>query len=302
MLRAGPLAHNLERYFLGPPDGPANVVIETTCASHALYSAVGDDSAMIGVDKTFFTGPFANTFGWRIPSGTLGPELGEVIMSSSIAITSRSIRSVDERSRVLRTDPTAPPFRAHDALPIFSSSLDGVVARQAVTVFVAESIPEKFGIQIGALPPEIWYTAAAGEGLSAPARDGDQIVWFYGHGRDNNNHFTSIDVFSAAFPLSNAPPVRRKIGTTKLRTMTEPIAGAGHVAYKSWLDAAHSMVLVLDSASGRTVQFTPPHDRTIGRLVWVNDQEVAIEIVDANRRTMSALLWRISLASMPVVP
>lgn len=299
MLRVSALPNGKERTYLGPPDGPARVVIETACAGG--HYAVGDDSAVLEAGHSFYTGPFSNDPTWDAPTAKLGSELGEVIFDPSLTVTGRSVRAVDARSRVLRTDPTTPLFKALEAQPIFKASLDGVVAKGDVAVFRAETIPEQLGVQVGSSAPVPWYTVARGEGVSAPARDRDTLYWLQGHGRDKNNVFTSIDVFSAPFPTSSARPIAKKVGATGLTTSNDPIAGAGRVAWRTWLDADHSAVDVLDVASSRTVRFTPPRDKTIGRLVWVDDREVAVEIFKAGSRSMTGRMqtWRIALAGLP---
>lgn len=314
LVRVAGLPDRHERYVLGPPDGPARVILDASCdASHGTQGgsfAVGADGALLSFDsrgeRTFFAGPFTDDPAWRAPAARLTEAaLGEAILNEPLTVSGRSIRAVDARQRLLRSSVAAGTFSARAAGPLFRGSLDHVVARGDVTVFRVETIPEAFGVQLGDAAPAIWLQPARGLGMSAPALDGSELYWLQGQGRDKNNGFSSIEVFSAAFPTSASPPSPRRIASTASTILSEPVAGAGHVAYEVLVGGGRTAVDVLDVASSRTVRFDPPASRSVARIVFVDAKELAVEVTDTARvRSMTAPMWtwRVELAGLPAAP
>jgi hypothetical protein len=312
LVRIAGLAGPRERYVLGPPDGPARMMLDASCAGGSGTQpgsfAVADDGALLSFDsrseRTFFAGPFADDPAWHSPVARLTEAaLGEAILNEPLTVSGRSIRAVDARQRVLRS--SAGTFSARAAGPRFRGSLDHAVARGDVTVFRVETIPEAFGIQIGDTAPTIWLQPAAGLGVSAPALDGNELYWLQGKGRDKNNGFSSIEVFSATFPTSASPPLPRRIASTASTILSEPAAGGGHVAYEVLVGHdGRAAVDVLDVATSRTVRFDPPASRTAARIVYVDAKELAVEVTEARGRSMTAPMWtwRVELAGLPAAP
>jgi hypothetical protein len=313
-VRIAGLADHHERYVLGPPDGPARLMLDASCAGgHGTQPgsfAVSGDGALLSFDslgdRAFFAGPFSDDPVWHAPAAHLTQSaLGEAILNEPLTVSGRSIRAVDARQRVLRSSPTAGSFSAQAAGPLFRGSLDHAVARGDVTVFRVETIPEAFGIQVGDTAPALWFQPAAGQGVSAPAIDASELYWLQGKGRDRNNGFSSIEVFSAPFPTSSSPPSPRRIASTATTILSEPTAGAGHVAYEVLVDPdRRAAVDILEVATSRTVRFEPPASKTVARIVYVDAKEVAVEVTDARERSMTSPMWtwRITLAGLPSAP
>jgi len=274
--------------------------------------AIGADGAALEIhgpagETSFLAGPFTTDAAWQAPAASFGPtEFGEVILGAPPAVADRSIRAVDARMRVFRSTPSTGAFKTWPVGSQFRVGLEQAVARGDTTLFLSESIPEVIGAQIGAAAPAAWYTAPAGGGVSAPAIDDATVYVLVGAGRDKNNGYTSVEVFSAPLPTSTpaAPAALRRVGATSLHAMDAPIAGAGHVAWRVWLDPDHTAVDVLDVASSRRVRFTPPPARRVGRLVYVDDAELAVVVVDAANRSMTAptWTWRVRLDALPSAP
>jgi len=314
LVRVAGLPDRHERYVLGPPDGPSRVILDASCDSiHGTQGgsfAVAADGALLSFvsrgERTFFAGPFGDDPAWRAPAARLTEAtLGETILNEPLTVSGRSIRAVDARQRVLRSSVAAGTFAARAAGPLFRGSLDHVVARGDVTVFRVETIPEAFAVQLGDAAPAIWLQPAPGLGVSAPALDGGDLYWLQGQGRDKNNGFSSIEVFSAAFPTSASPPSPRRIASTASTLLSEPVAGGGHVAYEVLAGAGRTAVDVLDVATSKTVRFDPPASRSVARIVYVDAKELAIEVTEAARvRSMTAPMWtwRVELAGLPAAP
>ncbi len=296
-----------ERYVLGPPDGPPRLVMKLKCPTGTAAGpmVVGADGAALEIATAhqfdFLAGPFAPSPAWAAPAARISEaKLGETILDQPFALAGRSVRAVDARERVLRSSPSTGDFTTWRAGPAFRSTIGHAVARGDTTLFLADSIPEVVGIQRGSSPPAVWYAPPAGGGVSAPALDGATVYFLQGRGRDKNNHYTGIDLFSA--PLAAAAPSPRRLAPTSAQLMPDPIAGGGHVAWRVWLQPDRSAVDVLDVASGKRVRFTPPQGRTTGRLVFVDAQELGVEVVDAaTARSMSAhtWTWRLRLDALP---
>ncbi len=300
-----------EEYVLGPPDGPARVVLTTHCTSRASMGAmaIGLDGAALELhgparESVFLAGPFAPDASWQTPAAAYGrEEFGEVILGYPFAVAGRSIRAVDARQRIFRSSSSTSAFTAMPAH--FRGTLGDAVAVGDATIAVVETIPETLVLQLGDAPPVAWYRPPRGGGVSAPAIDGDTAYLLVGSGRDRNNGYAAIDVYGAPIPTSTMPPVLQRVGATSagsLHWMSNPVAGGGHVAWRAALDAEHAAIDVLDLVSSRRTRFVAPSSTGIANVLWVDDTELGVEVLhedEAGSMTARSWIWRVTLAGLP---
>ena len=97
------------------------------------------------------------------------------------------------------------------------------------------------------------------------------------------------------------PRWTKVVVATRARLMSDPVAGADHVAFKVFAGEERAVVDVVDARTSRTVRFVPPEGKVVARLVSVDAQELCLEVGDRADPASNAPLstWRLALRGLP---
>lgn len=317
MVRVGPLPGGRQRFVIGPMGGPATLLLEAKCTVPSRTGAdqpwsqtgsfgVSESDAWLEIASTrrvdYFAFPLAGDGPRSQPVAVLERSLlGETIVDEPPAFASGALRAVDARGRLLMAEPAASSVKARSAGSKAQGSLRRVVARGPVALVTVATIPERILAWSSDHEPSIVRAARPASGMSGLAVDGAQVYWLEGRGRDPRNRFQAIDLWTAPFPRHVAPIEGRRVVATRARLMSDPVAGADHVAFKVFAGEERAVVDVVDARTSRTVRFVPPEGKVVAQLVSVDAQELCLEVVDRADPASNAPLstWRLALRGLP---
>ncbi|MFY0536816.1 hypothetical protein [Nannocystis pusilla] len=127
--------------------------------------------------------------------------------------------------------------------------------------------------------------------------DGAHAVWLEGRGRDNNNFYKAIALWTADVvdgpTLANA----RQVLPLPLKTMMTPQFGGGVAAIFMRERADGLMIVKLDPLEQRALR--APVDRIVERVLWITSEEVAVRIGSGEMGGDPGVIRRIPLAALP---
>ena len=294
------------RYLLTPRDGPPFFAVEGPRDTQCSLAIVGlsDDGAVVEISfdnadgfasRAYLRGPLADDPAWRrvtavLPRRDYPDFIGESVFSAGGRVV------VEQNGGPLRWF-DAETKRWHEV----PGSHDGwaCCARghgDAVT-FLIESIPERtLAARLG--EPAHPLRRGAVDGISPIAIEGTRAVWLEGRGRDNNNLYRRIELWTGALGPGLTLEDATLVTALPRTTMTTPTLGGGTVT----VPLQDRGLLILRPGEPGTRTFMPPAGLMIERLLWVTRDEIAVEIGPGGRHVEPSRIQRIPLAALPPSP
>lgn len=280
-----------QRVQIGPLDDPPYVVVDVDASGGKCslgQVAFGDSNAIVeligvgpksAVDRYFLDGPLRSSMIWydatmRIAPGSLGD-----IIPGGYAAPGSSITLYDHRSRLIRGEPATGQFTVLLQDPRWSN-IDWIAAAGETLLLGTATIPERTGfIPVNSSTPVPLLEVPRGGGTSPVVVDGDRLYWAEGRGRDENNNYDEIDLWTGPVPGEGRFTPRRIAGTDQ-RTMMQLHAGGERVAYLTYAaDPMQSRALVVvDVANGGSRRVTTTPLGPIREIVGLSSDEVLLTV------------------------
>ncbi len=261
-----------QRVQIGPLDGPPYVVVDVDGSDGKCslgQVALGRYNAIVeliavgpqdAVDRYFLDAPLGSSMIWYEARMRIAPgSLGDLIPGGYVAEDS-AITLYDQRSRLIRGDLASEKFTVLLEDPRWFN-IDWIVAAGDTLLLGTATIPERSGfIPVNSRTPIPLFDVPPGGGTSPVVVAGDRLYWAEGRGRDKNNRYQEIDLWTRPLP-GGAPFTPRRIAGTDQRHMMQLHAGGERVAYLTYADDAKQVreLVVVDVADGgsRRVATTP---------------------------------------------
>jgi hypothetical protein len=298
---AGPTA----RYVLAPRDGVPFFAIEGPRDEECSLGQVelSDDGAVVEIafdnvdgfaSRAYLRGPLRQDAAWRRVAAVLPRrEFPSFIGESAFSAGGRVV--VEQNGGPLRWfDDSA---RRWVEIPGSNAGWECCAAGHGDAVtFMQESIPERvLAARLGERAHPLRSERA--DGTSPVEIDGARAVWLEGRDRDRNNIYRSIELWAADVTPELTLAAATKITTLPRTTMTTPTFGGGLVVVPLQEPSDGLAVIRLDTTELRA--FTPPQGLIVERLLWIAEDELAVQIGPDERHAEPSLLRRIPLASLP---
>jgi hypothetical protein len=315
LARVAPLKGNLMRAILTPLDGPPRLSAELSSTRRCTLSslAIGQEGAALEVvdaenpdqpERWFVGGVLNDGASWRRISAHLPRSRDEIIFNIPLAVGAGVLSGVDARGRVFRSQPQSADFRRWPVGADMPGSLCCVVSQPTRTYFLVETIPERVGVQDGERPPRVLRQPAAGGGIPAFTIDGDTAWWLEGSGRDRNNQYTAMALFTSPLSKESGELQPQRVAAVSPSAGRSIVAGDGRVA---WFEAAaeprRQSVVVFEPRTARAVRYTPAQPATPWRILAVDRRELLIEVGGSakNGASQKSETWRLPLDALDPV-
>ena len=212
------------------------------------------------VDRYFLAAPLGSSMiGYgarmRIAPGSLGDLIPGGYVTEGSAIT-----LYDHRSRLIRGDPASEKFAVLLQDPRWFN-IDWIAAAGDALLLGTATNPERSGfIPVNSHTPITLLDVPPRGGTSPIVVADERLYWAEGRGRDKNNRYDEIGLWTGPLPVV-APFAPRRIAGTDQRYMMQLHAGGERVAYLTHAADAKQVreLVVVDVADGgsRRVATTP---------------------------------------------
>lgn len=291
------------RYSLAPRDGLPFFAVEGPRSEQCSLGQIGlsDDGAVIEVvfdnkdgyaSRAYLRGPLAGDPSWREVAAVLPRrQFPEFIGESMLSVGGRVM--VEQNGGPLRWyDPGEKRWRE---VPGSRAGWECCASGHGdAVVFLLASIPER---PMAARLGERAHPLRSGTigGTSPVMIDGSQAVWLEGRGRNNNNIYKSVALWTAAVVDGPALADARQVLTLPLKTMRTPSFADGVVAIPQELHEA----MIVRVESGAQLALRAPDDLAIERILWLTRDEVAVRIGHADTSGRPSVMRRLPLAALP---
>jgi hypothetical protein len=293
------------RYVLAPRDGLPFFAVEGARDMGCSLGQIGlsDDGAALEVlfdhddghaSRAYLRGPLAEDASWRevaavLPRRQFPRFIGESVLSVGgrvmVEQSGGPLRWYDPRDRRWVEVPGS-----NDGWECCASGHGDAV------VFSYAAIPERpMAARLGERARPLRRGPVGG--ASPVMIDGARAVWLEGSGRDNNNIYKSIDLWTAEVVEGPALANARQVLPLPLKTMPMALFGGGVVAIRMPERADAVMIVRLDPLERRALR--APVDQNIERLLWITSDEVAVRIGPGEMRAEASVMRRIPLAALP---
>jgi hypothetical protein len=294
----------LLRHVLAPRDGLPFFAIEGPRDEQCSLAGVGlgDDGATVEItfdhadgyaSRAYLRGPLRDDPAWRRITATLPRRefpgfIGESVFSAGGRVV------VEQNGGPLRWWDDAK--RRWVEVPGSRAAWECCARGHGdLVTFLLESIPEQ---PMAARLGEAARPMRAGvDGISPIAIDGARAAWIEGRGRDRNNYYERLELWTGE--LSSALTLEKATMVTALprRTMATPTLGGDVVAVP--LDERDNGLAVVRLSAPEPKTLQPPPDWAIERISWLAADEIAAQIGPGNMREEPSRVQRIPLASLP---
>ncbi|WAS94235.1 hypothetical protein [Nannocystis punicea] len=293
------------RYVLAPRDGLPFFAVEGAREVGCSLGHVGisDDGAVIEVlfdhddgyaSRAYLRGPLAEDASWRevaavLPRRQFPQFIGESVLSVGgrvmVEQNGGPLRWYDPKDRRWVEVPGS-----HDGWECCASGHGDAV------VFSYAAIPERpMAARLGERAHPLRRGPVAG--MSPVMIDGARAAWLEGSGRDNNNIYKKIDLWTADVVEGPALANARHVLALPLKTMPMAHVGGGVVAIRMPERADGLRIVRLDPLEQRVLR--APAGLTIERLLWITSDEVAVRIGPGEMSAKASVMRRIPLAALP---
>lgn len=293
------------RYLLALRDGLPFFAVEGPRDVQCSLGQVGlsDDGAVIEVvfdnaggyaSRAYLRGPLREDAAWR--------EVAAVLPRKQFrGFIGESVLSVGGRVVV---EQNGGPLRWYDAEAKRWQEVPGsregweccASGHGDAVVFALEGIPERpMAARLGEGAHSLRRGPVAG--TSPVMIDGARAVWLEGRGRDNNNFYRSIALWTADVVDGPALANARQVLPLPLKTMRTPQFGDGVVAIPMRESMEGLMLVKLDPEEQRALR--APVGQRVERVLWITSDEVAVRIGSGEMGGAPGVLWRIPLAALP---
>ena len=226
------------------------------------------------VDRYFLAAPLGSSMiGYgarmRIAPGSLGDLIPGGYVTEGSAIT-----LYDHRSRLIRGDPASEKFAVLLQDPRWFN-IDWIAAAGDTLLLGTATNPERSGfIPVNSRTPIPLLDVPPGGGTSPVVVADERLYWAEGRGRDKNNRYDEIDLWTGPLPVV-APFTPRRIAGTDQRYMMQLHAGGERVAYLTHAADAKQVreLVVVDVADGGSRRVaTTPRGPVLGILGLTRDE------------------------------
>jgi hypothetical protein len=297
---AGPTA----RCVLAPRDGVPFFAIEGPRDERCSLGQVEltDDGAVVEItfdnvdgyaSRAYLRGPLREDEAWRRVAAVLPRrEFPSFIGESAFSVGGRVV--VEQNGGPLRwfDDGT----RRWVEIPGSNAGWECCAAGHGDAVtFMLETIPEQvFAARLGERAHPLRNDRV--DGTSPVAIDGDRAVWIEGRERDRNNFYEHVELWAADVTPGLTLADATKISTLPRTTVTTPTFGGGVVVVPLQEPTEGLAVVRLDASEVRV--FVPRHGMVVERLLWVAEDELAVQLGPGGTQAEPSRLRRIPLASL----
>lgn len=169
-------------------------------------------------------------------------------------------------------------------------------ARGDVVTFLLASIPEQAMIARLGESAKTLHSRRV-DGTSPVAIDGNQAVWVQGFGRDRNNHYRRVELWSAELTAELKLVNATKLVDLPRDTMAVPTLAGGVVAVPMAEPGAGLMVMHVDVPLVR--EASPPTGMVVERLLWVEKHEIGLQVGAGGRDASPSRVRRLRISSLP---
>lgn len=296
------------RHVLAPRDGLPFFAVEGPREARCSLATVGltDDGAAIEVSfdnregfasRAYLRGPLREDPAWRtVTASLLRRDFPEFIGES---VFSAGGRVVVEQS--------GGPLRWYDVaagrwveVPGSREGWECCASGHGDAVsFLLETIPEKaMAARLGEAAHPLRRGAV--EGMSPVAIDGTRAVWVEGRGRDRNNYYGRVELWTGELSRGLTLETATMVAVLPRRTMARPTLGGGVVAIPLE-DRGNGLAVVRLGTTGLKKLAAPP-DQSVERLLWVAADEIAVQIGPGTMAVEPSRVRRIPLDALPPLP
>jgi hypothetical protein len=293
------------RYLLAPRDGLPFFAVEGPRDVQCSLGQVGlsDDGAVVEVvfdnaggyaSRAYLRGPLAEDAAWREVAAVLPrKQFRGFIGESALSVGGRVV-----------VEQSGGPLRWYDAEARRWHEVPGSRAgweccasgHGDAVVFSLEGIPERpMAARLGERAHSLRPGPVAG--TSPVMIDGTRAVWLEGRGRDNNNFYKAIALWTADVVDGPALANARQVLPMPLKTMMTPQFGGGVAAIFMQERADGLMIVRLDPLEQRALR--APAEQIVERVSWIMSDEVAVRIGPAEMGGAPGVIRRIPLAALP---
>lgn len=293
------------RYLLAPRDGLPFFAVEGPRDVQCSLGQVGlsYDGAVIEVvfdnaggyaSRAYLRGPLGEDAAWREVAAVLPrKQFRDFIGESVLSVGGRVV-----------VEQNGGPLRWYDAEAKRWQEVPGsrggweccASGHGDAVVFSLAGIPER---PMAARLGERAHSLRSGQvaGTSPVMIDGKRAVWLEGRGRDNNNFYKAIALWTADVVDGPALANARQVLPLPLKTMREPQFGDGVVAIPMREHGDGVMIVRLEPEEQRALR--APVGRMVERVLWITSDEVAVRIGSGEMGGEPGVLRRIPLAALP---
>jgi len=293
------------RYVLAKRDGLSFFAIEGPRETQCSLGSVGlsDDGAVVEIafdnadgyaSRAHLRGPLREDKAWtRVAAVLPRREFPDFIGESAFSAGGRVV--VEQNGGPLRWfDADARRWvevkGSHDGWECCASGHGDAVT------FMLESIPEKvMAARLGERAHSL--RGDRFDGTSPVAIDGARAVWIEGFGRDNNNIYRRVELWTADVTKELALANAVKIAVLPRTTMAVPTFGGGVVAVPLPEPEDGLEVIRLDRPDDVRV-LKAPAGLMVERILWVAADEIAVQIGPGGMHAEPSALRRIPIASL----
>lgn len=274
----------LTRMLVGPLDGDPFLAIELSegegCELGGI--AMGDDEGVLEVaydhahgyaSRAYLQGPLHQSPQWSTVAARL-------LRRDYPGFIAESVASVGGRVFVLAS---GGPLRTFDVdadrwVEIAETHRGWTCCMNTSTELIAltrESIPEVVvGTRLGADAVPLLEPARGG-GVSELRFDGDRAVWVEGEGRNANNEYRRVELWTGRLDSTPAIVDRRRVVEIGGRFVSPPLVGGGMALVWSRNGGARHTLFVVRLADGARWELPPMELR---QALWIDEGELAVEL------------------------
>jgi hypothetical protein len=144
-----------------------------------------------------------------------------------------------------------------------------------VVTLLHTSIPEvALGSRLGADAVKL-LEPPSGEGVTALALDGTRAVWNHGKGRDKNNYYQRIELWTGRLEPTPAIVDRRLVAELDGDGLTAPIVGDGLALTWTIEKGKPARPELVRLSDGARLEVPPIQ---LGRVLWLTKHEIAVQV------------------------
>lgn len=296
---------------LAPLDGAPFFAVEGPQSEDCSLGSVGlsDDGAVVEIaydnksgfaSRAYLRGPLREDPSWsKVAARLLRSEYPSFIGEAELSVGGRVV--VAANGGPLRwLDPATEKW---ERIPGSKSGWACCFAGHGDFVtFMIESIPERvMAARLGEPAHELRLPVKGG-GTSPIAIDGTRAVWLEGQGRDKNNIYERIELWTGEVSEHQKIERARVVTALPLATMARPIFNGGVAVVSLFKQGAISDLAVIRVADAETLLLAPPKGLVNKGIVWVASDEVAVRVGPLKPMVAPAKVRRIPISSLPLLP
>jgi hypothetical protein len=305
------LAGPILQYAIAPLDGAPFMVVEQPpdAACSVGIGQLSDDGGVVEIaydnvagyaSRAYLRGPLREDASWsKVAARLLRSEFPRFVGEAELSIGGR-VTVAANGGPIRWFDPASAewsrvPGSKRGWACCFSGHGDYVT-------FMIESVPERVMVAKLGEPARELRPVVKGGGTSPVSIDGNRALWCEGRGRDVNNYYRSIDLWTgevtAEIEIENA----RVVTSLPLDAMTAPRFHDGVAVISLYERGEADRLAVVRVADGETRLLVAPEGLRFERLLWVTGDEIAVMVGPGGNHLGPSTFRRIPIDVLPRMP